>query len=272
MMVASELDPRVMRIIILLVSVLCFQSGIAATPILEAGVAGLSSADTLQESLEKLESRCEEIRNVAVVPPSFPLAKNQENHLICHGFSIGSERVESLALTFADDKLVMIFAEGHAAQVFLDFASTPLKQYLQFTVSFNDLLIADRDKDHAWLLTTPAAHPNLCLWANPYIHGSEAAKYENSAKIPDILGFSKSLEELRPLLEAQCAFTHLGTYKVWLLNQPELQQQVDCFGYEFAGFPRKIEAVFGDGTLEQAWILTGKGEEDRVREALIAAF
>jgi len=120
MMVASELDPRVMRIIILLVSVLCFQSGIAATPILEAGVVGLSSADTLQESLEKLESRCEEIRNVAVVPPSFPLAKNQENHLICHGFSIGSERVELLALTFADDKLVMIFAEGHAAQLYFD--------------------------------------------------------------------------------------------------------------------------------------------------------
>lgn len=118
-----------------------------ATPLLEAGIAGLSSAYTFQESLRKLESRCEDIRNVAVVPPSFPLAKNTENHLICHGFSIGSERVESLALTFADDRLVMIFAEGHAAEVFLDFATTPLQQYIQFAVSLNDLLIADRDKD-----------------------------------------------------------------------------------------------------------------------------
>ena len=30
--------------------------------------------------------------------------------------------------------------------------------------------------------------------------------------------------------------------------------------------------MFGDGILEQAWILTGKGEEDRVRKALVAEY
>ena len=35
---------------------------------------------------------------------------------------------------------------------------------------------------------------------------------------------------------------------------------------------RKIEAVFGDGVLQLAWILTGKGEEDRVRSRLQTAF
>ena len=64
----------------------------------------------------------------------------------------------------------------------------------------------------------------------------------------------------------------LSSYDVWLLSQPELQQQLDCFGLEFAGFPRKVEAVFGDGILEQAWILTGKGEENRVRKALVAEY
>ena len=38
----------------------------------------------------------------------------------------------------------------------------------------------------------------------------------------------------------------------------------------------KIEAlavpIFGDGVLELAWILTGKEEEDRVRQALIKAY
>ena len=51
-----------------------------------------------------------------------------------------------------------------------------------------------------------------------------------------------------------------------------MQHQLDCYGYEFAGFPRKIEAVFGDGVLQQAWILTGKGEEERVRRALVEAW
>ena len=51
-----------------------------------------------------------------------------------------------------------------------------------------------------------------------------------------------------------------------------MQQQLDCFGFEYAGFPRKIEAVFGDGILEQVWILTGKPEEDRIRQALTEAY
>jgi len=33
-----------------------------------------------------------------------------------------------------------------------------------------------------------------------------------------------------------------------------------------------IEAVFGDGILQLAWILAGSGEEDRLRQALIAAY
>ena len=42
------------------------------------------------------------------------------------------------------------------------------------------------------------------------------------------------------MYEAQCDFNHLGTYSVWLLSQPEVQQQIDCFGnkaspYFFSG-------------------------------------
>ena len=38
------------------------------------------------------------------------------------------------------------------------------------------------------------------------------------------------------------------------------------------GFPRKVEARFGNNILNVVWILTGKGEEDRIRQALIAEF
>jgi len=49
-------------------------------------------------------------------------------------------------------------------------------------------------------------------------------------------------------------------------SDPNAQFQIDCFGVEYAGFPRKIEARFGDDRLNTVWILTGSGEEDRLRK------
>ena len=37
---------------------------------------------------------------------------------------------------------------------------------------------------------------------------------------------------------------------------------------EYAGFPRKLEARFGDKKLNTVWILTAKAEEDRIRKKL----
>lgn len=261
-----------MRTTIFLMSLLWLQAALATTPILERGVAGLSSDDSIQSSQAKLESRCEEVLEVTIQPPSFPLAKDREVHLICRNFNLDMETVGAIALTFADEKLVMIYARGNAVDPFLGLASGPWQDYLQFSASFKELLVVDRASDQAWIMSAESAHPNLFMWANPYIDDSKRVEYVASAKTPKILGFGKSLDDLQPLYEAQCDFSHLGTYKVWLLNQPEVQQQIDCFGFEFAGFPRKIEAVFGDGILEQSWILTGKGEEDRVRQALIAEY
>lgn len=261
-----------MRTLLSLLFLLLFQSAQAATPILDKGIAGVSSKDSIQDSLAKLNSSCESVNEVEVEPPSFPLAATGELHLICKEFDFGAVTVEKLAVTFADQRLVMLYAEGNATEAFLEFASEPLREYLHFTASFGDLLVADRSADQVWVMSADVAHPNLFQWRNPYIDNPNTAEYESSAAKPEILGFSKTLQQLLPEFEEQCAFTHLGTYDVWLLNRPELQQQIDCFGFEYAGFPRKIEAVFGDGILEQAWILTGKGEESRVREALVAEF
>ena len=46
--------------------------------------------------------------------------------------------------------------------------------------------------------------------------------------------------------------------------------QINCFGYEYAGFERKFEAVFGDGKLQVVWVLSGQQEEQRIRQQLLA--
>ena len=261
-----------MRRIITLIMALVLQGTAVAESLLDGQVAGLSFGDSFDDSLAALEPRCKSIRSVPVIPPSFPLAENTEGHLVCSRYKEGGVSIETVALTFADDILVMLYASGNAAPVLLDMANEPLQEYLHFTVSFREGLVADKAADRVWIMSPEATHPNLFQWPNPYVSDDARVDYASSATTPEVLQFGRRLEELQAGFEEQCTFMHLDTYRVWLLNQPEVQQQIDCFGYEFAGFPRKIEAVFGDGILEQAWILTGKGEENRVREALIAAF
>jgi hypothetical protein len=60
--------------------------------------------------------------------------------------------------------------------------------------------------------------------------------------------------------------------EVWLATAPAAQFQIDCYGYEIAGYPRKIEFVFGDETLQQIWVMFDSGDIPRLREFLIANY
>lgn len=253
---------------------LCYPVFITAAPLLNGQVSGLAFGLQYAEVYDALRPHCAEIRDISITPPSFPLARSEERHLICDQYALNDQNIEQLALTFADDKLVLLQASGNAASAFLELAGNPSERYLHFTVSFADLLLADLQRDRVWIMSPEAAHPNLFQWQNPYALAKEGGwpNYRASAVVPNILEFGNTLESLQPLFQRDCQFVALDSSDVWLLNKPDAQQQLNCFGYEFAGFPRKIEAIFGDGILEQAWILTAKGEEDRVRKALITAF
>lgn len=44
----------------------------------------------------------------------------------------------------------------------------------------------------------------------------------------------------------------------------ESQKQIDCFGYMYAGKPRKVELVFLDNQLDLIWILISESEKNEV--------
>lgn len=242
-----------------------------AEPLLDGRLAGLEFKQGSAAAEAVLAEHCAGVRRVEIAEPNFPLAARSESHLICEGFTGDELPLDRLAATFADDRLVLVYAEGGAGEL-KSLADRPLEDWMQFGVLWPQRLVIEREAGRAWIMSREAAHPNLFQWPNPYVDRSERVTYAASAARPGSLRFGRTLEELKPLFESQCAFTQLATYDVWLLNQPEVQQQLDCFGLEYSGFPRKVEAVFGDGILHQAWILTGAGEEARVRRALTAAF
>lgn len=252
-------------------SILLFAGPVVADPLLGGRLAGLQFDQDMESARAALEDHCTDIRIVSIDPPNFPLARDSETHLICENFTDRAVGLDALALTFADDRLALVYARGDASML-ETLSGRELEDWMQFAVSWHERLVIDRQAGQAWIMSDESAHPNLFQWPNPYLSRDEGVEYAASAARPAPLQFGGRLEDLRPRFEADCRYTHLAQYQVWLLNKPEVQQQLDCFGLEFAGFPRKIEAVFGDGILQQAWILTGRAEEDRVRQALIRAY
>ena len=249
----------------------CFIALIALGPHHAAGQVhevfnGARLGDSIESVAEKVEPHCSSLDRIAVEPPSFPMASSVEEHLICAGFSIydGFIRLDEASFTFADGALQLIEARGDAVRtVFAD--NTLHDRYRIFAGP--DTKVIEPDTDSIWFLNEAGMHTNLFAWSNPYLptNSSSRKQYEASARTPKVFRFGSTREEMMAGLSAACRFVSVQEFS-------PASAQVNCFGIEYAGFPRKIEARFGDSGLELLWILTAKGEEARIAAALAKAY
>lgn len=219
---------------------------------------------------EKVKEISESTQIIVVDKTSFPLARDKEEHLVCTNVKTKEGLVSKIAFTFADDKLASIEAKGNAVECLINSRKDTAVSYLHFKAFPSDLLIGDPQEDRVWMLTKESGHVNLFTWHNPYLSSKRPVPvYEPSAKIPDILKMGGHIDELTPILKSGSMFTNIETLDG---SDPNAQTQVNCFGVEYAGFPRKLEARFGDSRLNAVWILTAKAEEDRIRKKLTEEF
>lgn len=232
---------------------------------------GIELNESLATVTEKVSEISKSVQTITVNKPTFPLAKTEEEHLICSQITTNNGMIGKAVFTFADDKLVYIEARGNVQQVFASKRVDTARVYLSYDVYVADKLFLDKEKDVAKIMTQEATHPNLFVWENPYLNNNYKAEINptDSNGIPIFLKMGASINELKPLLEANSHFTNR---EVLDGSDPNAQFQINCFGVDYLGFPRKVEARFGDNKLNVVWILTGKGEEDRIREALVTQF
>lgn len=237
----------------------------------EAIFNGVMLNESLETVTEKISKISKTVSTISVDEPTFPLANSKEEHLICSQLNTENGMISKAVFTFADDKLVFIEARGNVQQVFASKRVDTASVYLNYDVYTSDLLFLDKNKDVAKIMTQEATHPNLFVWDNPYLKENykRETKPTDSNEIPTFLKMGASMDELKPLLEANGAFTNTEELDG---KDPNAQIQINCFGVDYLGFPRKMEARFGDNKLNVVWILTGKGEEDRIRKALVAQF
>lgn len=227
---------------------------------------GVTLENTSKEVIQKMSSISATVNIVTPRVVRFPLAKNTESHLICTNISIENKTIEKAIFTFADDKLSHIEARGNAVKIFESKQKDTARTYLDYKVYIKNKLFLNEKKDVAWILNEEGMHLNLFTWENPYFKSSYKPNLEVSGKIPDFITMGANINTLKPILEANSAFTNTEELDG---TDPNAQVQINCFGVNYFGFPRKIEARFGDNKLNTVWILTAKGEEDRIRQELI---
>lgn len=232
---------------------------------------GVKFYESLEEVLPKVKEIAKRTKVLEIKKPSFPLSKEKEQHLVCKMIETKSGTIESMVFTFSDDKLTYIEARGNAIESLINSREDSGMIYLGYKVFPKDLLFGDLEKDIVWMVTKEAAHPNLFTWQNPYLtkFRKKNPRYEASAKIPDFLKMGANIETLQPLLKANCLLMNKEKLDG---SDPHAQEQINCFGVEYAGFPRKMECRFGDNQLNMVWILTAKEEEDRMRKKLTEAY
>ena len=226
----------------------------------------------LGDSIEEVEQKIGEISTssnlISIENPTFPLAKVKEDHFVCSKVKTENGTFESVVFTFADDTLVYIEARGNTYETFVSKRTDTARTYMDYEIYPKDKLFLKKDKDVAWIMNKEAMHVNLFTWENPYLESGNRSGIASgpSSEIPVFLKMGSSLDDIKPVLESNSDFINIEELDG---SDPNAQLQINCFGVDYLGFPRKVEARFGDDTLNVVWILTAKGEEDRIRQALI---
>ncbi len=222
---------------------------------------------TLQIVAQKLNEISEKSNIISVETPSFPLANSKEEHLVCSQVKTDNGIINKVILTFADNKLKYIEARGNVVDALTSKLTDNSIIYLSYDVYVTEKLFLKKNDDIAWILTEEAMRNYLFAWENPYLNSDHniEKKPTSSVQIPSFIKMGTALNELKPILEAKSNFTSTEELDG---TDPYAQIQINCFGIEYLGFPRTFEARFGDNILNVVWMLTGKGEEDRIRKAL----
>ena len=246
----------------------------AGAAVMSEALHGVAPGQSIEDVRAAIEPHAAGMKLVEVEAPVIPVAESAEAHLIVTGLEAANgTKLGSAAFVFGDGALAYVELRGNVRAAVETYVTGELGTFMHFEASMQDMLVIDTSADAGWLLTPETAHPHMFMWSNPHLDEGESKSYAASVARPSVLEFGAALEDVKKAMESACVLSQVQEIeKVWLPNEPERQTQINCYGHEYGGFPRKIEAVFGDGILELAWILTGKGEEDRLRKALIAEF
>ena len=225
---------------------------------------GLKTGITEAEATVWFQEHCDEVSRHVADPVTFPFAEDSEVHIHC---ALGAQDVYA---SFGDDKLIQIEMRGDIAPYQPSGEAAAELGWL--SVYREPLRIYDAQENRLLWLEDSWQVTQLPFWVNP-IWAEGETQIDTAWFIPPEIEWGASLDAVEAAFGDKCTHSYRLTFdEVWLITQPDLLQQIDCFGYDIAGYPRKLELIFGDGQLEQIWVLLGHGDVARAITAFEAQY
>ena len=238
----------------------------------EIPINGVEMGQSEATATSAINAACDRVARVEVMATRFPAASETEVHLRCTTLTLTDGRAGGDAMfTFADDKLVLIHTRGQADNLRPD--AEPVAQFEDFDIYMPQQIIVNAKTGQSAVFGEFPVVPLAFHWDNPAWTSDAVSTTNAEYFLPPEVVFGASLAEMTATLNDVCALA-IGRAmdEVWLATKPAVQFQIDCIGYEIAGYPRKLEFVFGDETLQQMWLMFDTGDIPRLREFLTANY
>ena len=238
----------------------------------ETPIAGIEMGQSEAAASTAIDTACDYVARIEITATRFPAASESEVHLRCSNLTLADSRAGGDAIfTFADDKLVLIHTRGQPDNLRPD--AEPVAQFEDFDVYMPHQIIVNAKTGQSAVFGEFPIVPLAFHWDNPAWTSDNISPTKAEFFLPPEVVFGTSLAEMTETLNEACALpVGRSMDEVWLATAPAAQFQIDCYGYEIAGYPRKIEFVFGDETLQQIWVMFDSGDIPRLREFLSANY
>jgi hypothetical protein len=234
----------------------------------EIPIEGLEMGQSEGIATAVIAAACDGVARIEVTATRFPAANESEVHLRCSTLTLADGRAGGDAMfTFADDKLVLIHTRGQPGNLRPD--AEPVAQFEDFDVYMPHQIIVNAETGQSAVFGEFPIVPLAFHWNNPAWTADTISPTKAEFFLPPEIVFGTSLASMTETLNEACALSvERSIDEVWLVTEPAAQFQIDCYGYEIAGYPRKLEFVFGAETLQQRWVMFGVGDIPRLREFL----
>ena len=253
---------------------ICLAAALLGAPALAqtSPVAGVEFGATEAQAGAAIDAACGTVTRVEVPDTRLPFAATSEVHLRCETLSLTDQAsVAGAVFTFADDALILIETHGDADAIAP--AADPVGQLGDFEVFMPAQIMLNRPAERAWAFQSLDQLVLALGWDNPAWTQDHPAAPDWNFEIPGEIVFGAGLDAIEASLEGRCTLLSVEDIdEAWLETAPTVQRQINCYGYEIAGYPRKLEFVFGDNRLEQMWMLFGAADIDRLRDELTARY
>ena len=219
-----------------------------------------------------IDAACGTITRIEISDTRFPFASNSEVHLRCRRLTLANgSNAGDAVFTFADDSLIMIETRGEPSAMAPDTA--PAMSLSGYEVFMPQQILLNRGAGQTWILATPALASIAISWKNPAWTDDHPVAPSEPFTMPAQIRFGATLSEIETSLGGVCDLKLVHDIEeIWLHTAPAVQLQLDCYGVEIGGYPRGLEFVFGDGQLEQMWILFGPADIERLRATLTSRY